>query len=134
MEANQASFLIRAVYDVLPSPTNLNQWYGEDPICPLCPFSATQKHILVGCKASLSQGRYTWQHNQVQRCLAASLESKITAINALPPPPPKTSSTITFITAGTAAKRVYTSKLHPGLLRGARDWNLLVEPATMFPP
>ncbi|KAK2857716.1 hypothetical protein Q7C36_005635 [Tachysurus vachellii] len=65
MEAFRASFTIRAAYNVLPSPANLSQWYAEDMVCPLCPSLATLKHILVGCKTSLTQGHYTWRHNQV---------------------------------------------------------------------
>lgn len=76
MVAFKVSFTTRAAYDVLPSPANLSQWYGEDPICPLCPGPATLNHILVGCKTSLIQGRYTWQHNQVlsvlQQCWKVS--------------------------------------------------------------
>lgn len=89
MEAFRASFTIRAAYDVLPSPANLSQWYAEDPMCPLCPSLATLKHILVGCKTSLTQGRYTWRHNQVLKCLAAVLESRRISVNALPPPSPQ---------------------------------------------
>ena len=36
MEAFHTSFILRATYNVLPSPSNLNQWYGEDPTCSLC--------------------------------------------------------------------------------------------------
>ena len=59
-EAFRTSFTIKAAYDVLPTPKNLSQWYQEDPTCSLCPTPATLKHILVGCKTSLTQGRYTW--------------------------------------------------------------------------
>lgn len=31
MEAFQIRFILRAMYNVLPSPSNLNQWYEEDP-------------------------------------------------------------------------------------------------------
>ncbi|KAK2831157.1 hypothetical protein Q7C36_016243 [Tachysurus vachellii] len=82
----RARFTIRAAYDVLTSPTNLSQWYAEDPTCPLCPSLATLKHILVGCKTSLAQGRYTWRHNQVLKCLAAVFESQRTSANVHPPP------------------------------------------------
>src|SRR4029434_11160572 len=85
MEAFHTSFILRATYDVLPSPSNLQQWYGEDPTCPLCPSPLNLKHILVGCKTGLTQGRYTWRHNQVLKCLAAMLETRRTTINALPP-------------------------------------------------
>ncbi|KAK0148173.1 hypothetical protein N1851_012107 [Merluccius polli] len=65
MESNMLSFTIRATYDVLPTPANLHLWLGEDPACLQCLAPATLKHILVGCKTSLTQGRYTWRHNQV---------------------------------------------------------------------
>ncbi|KAL7383413.1 hypothetical protein ABVT39_010137 [Epinephelus coioides] len=84
MEANNISLIIRATYDVLPSPKNLHQWYGEDPTCALCPTPATLKHIMTGCKTSLTQGSYTWRHNQVLKSLAAALESKRNTTNSLP--------------------------------------------------
>lgn len=37
MKASTISFITRATYDVLPSPKNLQAWYGEDPTCALCP-------------------------------------------------------------------------------------------------
>ncbi|KAJ8397352.1 hypothetical protein AAFF_G00439010 [Aldrovandia affinis] len=85
MEASNISFIIRATYDVLPSPKNLHQWYGEDPTCALCPTPETLRHIMTGCKTSLTQGCYTWRHNQVLKNLASTLENKRSAINALPP-------------------------------------------------
>ncbi|KAL6462328.1 hypothetical protein MHYP_G00287500 [Metynnis hypsauchen] len=85
MESNRLSFIIKATYDILPTPANLHLWLGEDPACPLCAAPAGLKHILVGCKTSLSQGRYTWRHNQVLRCLASAIEEKRTATNAAPP-------------------------------------------------
>ncbi len=45
MEANILRFTIRATYDVLPSPTNLHLWMGEDQACPLCAVPATLKKI-----------------------------------------------------------------------------------------
>lgn len=53
---------------------------------PLCSVPASLEHILVGCKASLSQGRYTWRHNDILKCLAAELENKRVATNATPYP------------------------------------------------
>ncbi|KAJ8409931.1 hypothetical protein AAFF_G00209720 [Aldrovandia affinis] len=85
MKGRQISFIIRATYDVLPTPKNLHQWLGEDPSCALCQTPATLRHILTGCKTSLSQGRYTWRHNQVLRQLAITLEGRRTTNNALPP-------------------------------------------------
>ena len=38
--------------------------------------------ILTGCKISLSPGWYTWQHNEVLKCLAAASEHKQVGINS----------------------------------------------------
>ncbi|MDF4259815.1 hypothetical protein P3388_26120, partial [Vibrio parahaemolyticus] len=56
MEENRIRFLVGATYDVLPTPQNLKLWVNEDPSCPLCSRTASLKHILSGCKVSLSQG------------------------------------------------------------------------------
>ncbi|KAK2864561.1 hypothetical protein Q7C36_003715 [Tachysurus vachellii] len=114
METFRASFTIRAAYDVLPSPTNLSQWYAEDPTCPLCPSLATLKHILVGCKTSLTQGHNTLRHNQ--KCLAAVLESRRTGVNALPPRHPSGSQHHLFIIRSDSRQ-----------LGRARDWKLLAD-------
>ncbi|KAL0199484.1 hypothetical protein M9458_008024, partial [Cirrhinus mrigala] len=126
MEAFHISFILRATYDVLPSPSNLNQWYGEDPTCPLCPSPANLKHILVGCKISLSQGRYTWRHNHVLKCLAATLESRRLKINSLPPSSFHPSYAREFTREGTKTAKVQTIS-DVGQLGRARDWKLVVD-------
>ncbi len=126
MEAFHISFTLRATYDVLPSPSNLNQWYGEDPTCPLCPSPANLKHILVGCKTSLSQGRYTWRHNHVLKCLAATLEVRRRKINALPPTSVHPSFAREFIREGVKTVKVHIPS-DIGQLGGARDWKLAAD-------
>ncbi|XP_058852600.1 uncharacterized protein LOC131699533, partial [Acipenser ruthenus] len=119
MEQSRISFLIRSTYDVLPSPQNLNLWVGEDPSCPLCSSPATLRHILTGCKVALSQGRFTWRHDQVLRCLALALEDKRNMTNKLPPVPSlqngrgQTSSVIRYPDEVTSAKakKLYKNKL-----------------------
>ncbi|KAF7702594.1 hypothetical protein HF521_001877, partial [Silurus meridionalis] len=126
METFRASFTIWAAYDVLPSPANLSQWYAEDPTCPLCPSLATLKHILVGCKTSLTQGRYTWRHNQVLKCLAAVLENRRTNVNALPPPSSQWQPT-PFVREGEGQANLTTIRSDYGQLGRARDWKLLAD-------
>ncbi|GFO47901.1 polyprotein [Plakobranchus ocellatus] len=54
------SFLIRSVYDLLPSNANLVRWRKkDDPTCPLCQGRQTTEHVMSSCKVALSQGRYT---------------------------------------------------------------------------
>ena len=136
MEASNISFIIRAVYDVLPSPKNLHQWYGEDPTCPLCPAPATLRHIMTGCKTSLSQGRYTWRHNQVLKSLAAALETKRSATNSLTPKTSNPSKTTTFIREGQKRPKHPPTKPETGHLAMARDWKMLVDigQQLIFPP
>ena len=138
MEQSRISFLIRSTYDVLPSPQNLNLWVGEDPSCPLCSSPATLRHILTGCKVALSQGRFTWRHDQVLRCLALALEDKRNMTNKLPPVPSKhyTQKT-TFLRPGEQPPRkgVKTNP-RPGQLEAARDWKMLADVGQrlIFPP
>ena len=60
---SRLSFLIRATYDVLPSPTNLVRWKIEDDDKCRCGKRGTMKHILSGCGLALN--RYTWRHNKI---------------------------------------------------------------------
>ena len=78
------SFLIRSVYDLLPSNANLVRWgKKEDP-----KGRQTTKHVLSSCEIALSQGRCTWRHNRVLQELAATIstakgETTLSRINAL---------------------------------------------------
>ncbi len=119
------SFLLRATYDVLPSPTNLQQWLGEDPSCPLCSSPATLRHIITDCKVSFSQGRYTWRHNQVLKCLAAAIELKRTS--TISTPLITSTKEMLFIRAGEQGQRRAISLVKIGQLEGARDWKMLAD-------
>ena len=71
----QLKFLLRAVYDLLPTPSNLARWgLIPEPDCPLCGKRCTLERVLSSCNISLSQGRYTWRHDQVLKALAHALE------------------------------------------------------------
>ncbi|XP_060071428.1 uncharacterized protein LOC132551319 [Ylistrum balloti] len=75
MEPLRISFMLRSVYDTLPS--NLCRWgLLEDPACSLCGGRGTIAHILSGCRVALQQGRYRWRHDQVLAALADILEKE----------------------------------------------------------
>ncbi|KAL6460755.1 hypothetical protein MHYP_G00307210 [Metynnis hypsauchen] len=136
MEASNISFINRATYDVLPSPKNLHQWYGKDPTCALCPTPASLKHILTGCKTSLTQGCYTWRHNQVLKNLAAALESKRNTTNSLPLRATKSITAPTFTREGQKKPNHSPTKVEAGQLAMARDWKMLVDigQQLIYPP
>ena len=84
-EPLRIEFLLRSVYDLLPSPANFCRWTLTDNLaCPLCERRDTLDHILSSCNVALTQGRYTWMHNHVLREMADTLEherkKKITRI------------------------------------------------------
>ncbi|KAL1252214.1 hypothetical protein QQF64_020010 [Cirrhinus molitorella] len=127
MESKRLSFIIRATYDVLPTPVNLQQWRGEDPSCALCSKPASLKHILTGCKVSLTQGRYTWCHNQVLKSLAATKEHRRTAANTKTPSVSNPLPAVTFVREGARKNQSRFVTSEYSQLRTACDWKMLVD-------
>ena len=113
------SFILRSVYDLLPSNANLVKWgKKEDPTCPLCQSRQTVEHVLSSCKVALSQGRYTWRHNQVLKELADTISSVMGQA-------PRSKSQATFITARGKKWPEKPEPMHErgwGLLEGVHDW------------
>ncbi|KAL1259032.1 hypothetical protein QQF64_009609 [Cirrhinus molitorella] len=112
---------------VSQEPKNLQQWRGEDPSCALCSKPASLKHILTGCKVSLTQGRYTWHHNQVLKSLAATLEHRQTAANAKTPSASNPLSAVTFVCEGARKNQSGFVTSEYSQLRTACDWKMLVD-------
>ena len=117
------SFLIRSVYDLLPSNANLVRWgKKEDPTCSLCQGRQTTEHVLSSCKIALSQGRYTWRHNRVLQELAAIISSAKGETTL-----PNTNALI-FTTEGGAkswhGRPVRTTNQIKCLLDGCDDWDV----------
>ncbi|KAJ8347374.1 hypothetical protein SKAU_G00287750 [Synaphobranchus kaupii] len=92
-----------------------------------CAAPATLKHILVGCKNSLTQGRYTWHHNQVLRCLAAALEYKRVATNAIPLNAQTTFPQLTSFIREGEKQWINPSPPVSCSLNAARDWEMRID-------
>lgn len=115
------NFLIRSVYDLLPSPVNLQLWTkSESPSCPLCGQIGSLKHILSNCKSALADGRYRWRHDQILKEIA---EVVSTAIHTNKPN--SNMNFINFIKAG--AKPNLKKITAPNCLSCATDWELRVD-------
>ncbi|KAK3802302.1 hypothetical protein RRG08_066140 [Elysia crispata] len=116
------SFLIRSVYDLLPSNANLVRWgKKEDPTCPLCQGRQTTEHVLSSCKIALSQGRYTWRHNRVLQELAAIISTAKEETTL-----PKTKALIFTTERGAKSwhgRPVRTTNQIKCLLDGCDDWD-----------
>ena len=69
MEPPKLSFLIKSVYNILPTPVNLHAWgLTTSNRCSVCGKTASLKHILTGCEYALRS--YTWRHNEVLEIFA----------------------------------------------------------------
>ena len=128
MEPYRISFLLRSVYDLLPTPSNLALWnIRESPNCTLCDKPANLKHVLSSCQTALTGGRYTWRHNRVLTEIAHHLTLALNAKRKHHTGP----VFINFVKQGTAPSSRAT-----GLLPTATDWELLVDLKSQlkFPP
>ena len=58
--------------------------YGKGflKFCKLCTDVGSLKHILSGCKTSLSQGCFMWRHNLVLKSLTCLFENKLVEVNS----------------------------------------------------
>ena len=76
----QLFFILRAASDTLPTLVNLQRWNIQcSAKCILCGGTQpTTAHILGGCPSALTQGRYTYRHNQVLDCLFTELSKVLT--------------------------------------------------------
>ena len=115
-------FLVKSVYDLLPTPSNKNIWYGGEETCKLCGGNATLSHILSGCKAALM--RYKWRHDQVLRQITLGVEAKCRAHNIQVGRGEK--KKIEFVKAGEKRASMHNS-VPSSYLDGANDWKIMVD-------
>ncbi|KAL0148227.1 hypothetical protein M9458_056459 [Cirrhinus mrigala] len=132
LEPFRISFLLRSVYDTLPTPTNLHKWgFREDPLCKLCGERGTMAHILSGCKTALAQGRYRWRHDKVLTILANTLEQERRKKHQ---PHGRAIPSIKFVRAGQKPPTTVTTRTN--LLQKAQSWEMKVDlrERLQFPP
>ena len=117
-------FLIKSVYDVLPTPANKNKWFNTEEKCLLCGKEGTLTHILSGCKVALCQGRYKWRHDKVLKELASSVQGKIVENTNKPE---KKKSHIQFVKEGEKRQQEIEREEYHTYLLSAKDWKLTVD-------
>ena len=126
MNTSRIKSLLQAIYDVLPSPTNLVLWkLDKDAVCSLCKRYANLEHILSSCSIALSQGRYTWRHNEVLREIAHLVDIRRIAANKAAPR--KGPQYVNFVPAGSKTPAKSILEQPRGLLAIADDWALRVD-------
>ena len=124
MPVNLSSFCISSTYDTLPSPSNLKRWkLTTEASCFLCnKDTCTTSHILGACKVALSQGRFTFRHDNVLRIIITNIRSSVKSFKSTIPTP-KQPIKIKFVKKGTKVKHKQSSP--SGILYQTSDWVLL---------
>ena len=128
IQSNEVSlkFLMKSVYDLLPTPANKNKWFDTDEKCQLCGGCGTLNHILSGCPVALAQGRYTWRHNQVLKEIAQCVEVQRQKYNSRIKVEKK--KHIAFVKAGEGGKQQETKSTEAqSFLEAAQDWSMQVD-------
>ena len=135
METGTLKFLLRATYDVLPSPHNLKKWAKtENENCHKCGKKGSLRHILSNCQVSLEEGLYTWRHNEILKVLSVALKNAVEKANQAKPA--NALAMISFVKAGTRTGHDRKSRTHTSrLLCQARDWQMVsdLEEQMTFP-
>ena len=122
MPEERLKFLIKSVYDLLPTPANKQRWFETDESCSLCGGNGSLNHILAGCDVALSQGRYTWRHNKVLRELASIIQEKLLAQHTKQ----NDNRSILFVKPG---EKIEPNKSfqQESFLSSAEDWKMTVD-------
>ena len=123
MESKQLGFLIKAVYDILPTPVNLKLWgLSTSNLCKACEKLANLKHVLTGCQYFLRS--YTWRHNEVLGIIAEIAKMCCETANEIP----SIKTNIQFVKEGNVSKTPHRHNRHkPTLLDGCTDWNVITD-------
>ena len=124
MGPKKLSFLIKAVYDVLPTPVNLYAWgLTTSYQCSACGKTASLKHIRTGCEYTLRS--YTWRHNEVLGIFSVvsktCCETANKALNII------NNRAIQFIKEGNISKTAHKNMRKASLLEGCMDWHVATD-------
>lgn len=89
-DQGKLNFLLRAVADLLPTPSNLKIWSKEqEASCSQCGASlCTLNHILASCPKALAEGRHRWRHDKVLTEVAKWVELQRGKASKQPSAPP----------------------------------------------
>jgi hypothetical protein len=121
------SFIIRSIYDQLPTGDNLVRWkVVQDDKCALCGGVQTLNHVLSSCKEALGSGRYTWRHNQVLRKLAEAVDVARRSANEKTTKQAAAHHSLRSV-ARPAGKTMPSTLPMEGMLDVANDWKIAAD-------
>ena len=121
-------FLIKSVYDLLPTPANKCVWFRTEEFkCQLCGGSGTLNHILSACPVALQQGRFRYRHDEVLKEISKHIDEKRKQMNSSPWKKKKKKK-IEFLKTGERGKQSNPASTPPeSYFDTARDWSMRVD-------
>lgn len=118
-EPYRLQFMLKGVYDLLATPTNLKLWgKQESEACVLCGKKGSLNHILASCSVSLTQGRYGWRHDKVLAEIAAILDQECRKKRTM------AKRGIKFINFVGSGKTTCSGDKTVGIFCSANDWRM----------
>ena len=123
MEPKQLGFLIKAVYDILPTPVNFKLWgLSTSNLWKACGKVANLTHVLTGCQYSLRS--YTWRHNEILGIIAEIAKMCFETANEIP----CIKTNIQFVKEQNVSKTPHRNNRHKQtLLDGCTDWHVIAD-------
>ena len=126
MSPLRLAFVVRSIYDVLPSRVNLQRWgITQDAKCTLCGESQTLRHVLSGCSYALAHGRFTWRHNQVLLVAIEAIKAACSSANAQESVPQRKAYFLREGASQFARSRCRAKRRH--ILENANDWKIAAD-------
>ena len=108
MEPKQLGFLIKAVYDILPTPVNLKLWgLSTADLCETCGKMANLKHVLTECQ--YSQESCMWRQNEILGIIAKVAKMSRETANKIS----CIKTSILFIKEGNVSKTSHSNRHKP---------------------
>ena len=130
MEPKKLSFLIKEVYNVLPTPVNLHAWgLTTSDRCIAHGKTASRKHTLTGCEYALRS--FPWSHNEVLEIFSevskSCCETANKALNII------NNRATQLFKEGNISKTARENMRKPSLLEGCTDWHVATDLNFIFP-
>ena len=122
MEPKQLGFLIKAVYDILPTLVNLKLWgLSTTKLCKAYGKIANLKNVLTECQYFLRS--YTWRHNEILGIIAEIAKMCRETVD-------KTScikTSMQFVKEGNVLKTPHRNRHKLTLFDGCMDWRVIAD-------
>lgn len=118
-------FYLNSIQNTLPDPSNLKRWnLNINDRCHFCGVQpCTSKHILVGCKKALDNGKYSFRHDKVLEVIREA--ASLAIARSIKGTTSQNRDEIRFIKPGQKCKKSIKKRI--SIIHKANDWNIQMD-------